>query len=124
MEPTIDTGDLIFIKSQAEYTNDDVITFTDTKNRTITHRIIAVNNGANGKTFTTKGDNNDTQDPDPVPVASVLGKWHFTIPKIGYFLVAIQKPAGVVLFFGVLITLLLLEMTIFKSTRTTTVQET
>lgn len=51
----------------------------------ITHRIIAINNGSNGKrTFVFKGDNNSVRDPSDILAAQVRGKVWYAIPYIGY----------------------------------------
>ncbi|CAN5326013.1 hypothetical protein BH09ACT1_BH09ACT1_19860 [soil metagenome] len=51
----------------------------------ITHRIIAINNGSDGKrTFVFKGDNNSVRDPSDILAAQVRGKVWYAIPYIGY----------------------------------------
>jgi signal peptidase len=99
MEPTIMTGDVIFIKPQAAYTVTDIVTFTDSQNHTITHRIIAQNDVS--KTFTTKGDNNKTEDLEPISASQIIGKHILHLPKVGYILVYAQRPSSVFLLIAV-----------------------
>ena len=105
MEPTIMTGDVIFIKPQTAYSVTDIVTFKDSENRTITHRIIAQNE--TDKTFTTKGDNNKTEDPEPITVSQIIGKHLLHLPKVGYVLVYAQRPTSVFLLIAIPIVMLL-----------------
>ena len=89
MENTIMAGDVVI-----DYKNDnniyevgDIITFYSNKGSgqlTVTHRIIDVKI-ENGKYYyTTKGDNNNTADTNPVFQDDVIGKVIFVIPKVGF----------------------------------------
>lgn len=102
MEPTIMTGDIIFITAQKRYAKNDIITFIDKEKRTVTHRVIE----QAGNIFTTKGDNNQTPDPEQISNSAIVGKYTARIPTAGYILVAAQKPFG--LFLLVAIPLILL----------------
>ncbi len=101
MEPTIMTGDVIFIKPQEKYALQDIITFTNDENQTITHRIIASNVSTDKTTFTTQGDNNTTEDPKQVATQQILGKFQAKIPKAGYVLVNAQKPTNLFLLIAI-----------------------
>ncbi len=101
MEPTFQTGSIIAIKpaeSSSKYDKGDVITFRDKDDKIITHRIIEVEQ-VNGKMmYTTKGDNNDGADLDPVLSQNVIGKYtEFTIPYVGYLLNYANSKAGAAL---------------------------
>lgn len=97
MEPTIMTGDLIFVRRNRGFANKDIITFHDPQGHTITHRIIKTEKQPNGTMeFITKGDNNEDEDQYTTPPKSVLGVHWFTIPKLGYILVYTRSFLGIV----------------------------
>ena len=94
MEPTIDTGDMIFL-SEAEATSlevGDIITFErpDKPGTMVTHRIAEVISGDEGPVFHTKGDANSDVDSWEVPASGTGWKYTFRIPKIGYVLGYLQ----------------------------------
>ena len=103
MAPAIKTGALTVVKPLARYAVGDVIMFgkgTKTEVPT-THRIIAdeVRNGV--FYYTTKGDANEDQEPQPVSQREVKGKVLFSIPYLGYLLDFAKKPLGFILLVGV-----------------------
>ena len=91
MEPSVKTGSLALTQNKNEYFEGEIVTFipnSETKmseNRaSIMHRIVAETK-ENGKTyFTTKGDANQGNDPEPVTKNQILGKVLITIPYAGY----------------------------------------
>ena len=99
MEPSIMTGSLAFVDTNdTMVTTGDVVAFTIDKSEadasynsdstTVTHRIVAVNSDG---TFTTKGDNNDTEDTKHITQAQIIGKYCFNIPQLGYVVTQINK---------------------------------
>jgi signal peptidase I len=88
MSPTFDTGSLIFLKKvdAAALERGDVITFErpDRPGTLITHRIVAVESGASGMVFETKGDANAQPDSWRVPASGDGWKYAFHVPTIGY----------------------------------------
>lgn len=86
MEPSIMVGDLILVKKQAAYFQNEAITFQNQNQRITTHRILEIKNGI----FQTKGDANRVEDNDAISQGQILGKVSLVIPKIG-FLVAFAK---------------------------------
>ncbi|OGJ15749.1 MAG: signal peptidase I [Candidatus Pacebacteria bacterium RIFCSPHIGHO2_01_FULL_46_16] len=97
MEPTIMTGDLIFIRRNTGFGIKDVITYRDPTQHTVTHRIVKTQLQPNGSLdFVTKGDNNEDEDQYTTQLSSVLGVHWFTIPKIGYGLVYLRSFMGIV----------------------------
>lgn len=92
MEPTIETGALVFIDKNAEPASlqeGDVIAFevAGDSGAVCTHRIVEVNDD---QTFTTKGDNNDAVDANAVPYSKVLGKTaDISIPVLGEIMLKI-----------------------------------
>lgn len=98
----IEVGDLIIVKSAD--TNDikvgDIISFMENSS-VVTHRVIGINE-ANGRSFVTKGDANNSPDVgDPVPSEKVVGVFRSRIPALGDFIYFLQKPLGMAIFIGV-----------------------
>ncbi|MBY7144126.1 signal peptidase I [Virgibacillus sp. NKC19-3] len=99
MEPGIQTGSMIAVRSvddeRTDFKSGDVITFIEEDNTLITHRIVEVTTTNNGVLYTTKGDNNNAVDANPVLADNVVGVYNgFTIPYIGYFINFAQSPEG------------------------------
>lgn len=106
MEPTIQTGSVIAVKPTTDpggYEAGDVITFHTSAdpNTFITHRIIEVDGASKtGVQYVTKGDNNDAQDPAPVPAERVIAHYaDFTVPWVGYIAEFSKSRFGIVLLF-------------------------
>jgi signal peptidase len=109
MEPSIMTGDMIVIKKESTYQKNDVITFKDFNDRTVTHRIIEAkaesatssevrgSNNQNSQIFVTKGDANQATDTGTLPQERVIGKVVQVIPKFGYVVQFIKSPWGFIL---------------------------
>ncbi|GGF65297.1 S26 family signal peptidase [Paenibacillus albidus] len=103
MEPGIHTGSIIALKPGGDmnrFRKGDVITFLNADNMLITHRVTEANlNSAIGETlYTTKGDNNDAMDADPVSSTNVVGEYTgFTVPYVGYSMNFAVSKAGSVL---------------------------
>ena len=93
MEPSIMTGDIIVINRQKQYFNNDVITFKDSQERVITHRIVDINQDK----ISTKGDANRTSDPETINQNMVLGKVIVVISKLGYVVSFTKTLPGVIL---------------------------
>lgn len=111
----IKSGDLIIIKTaKAEDIKiGDVISFFDPKSgnsAVVTHRVIALEyNEATGKlvNFRTRGDNNNSADPDPVPVENLVGRWTGkTFGALGNIAIFLQTTPGLILCIAVPIVLL------------------
>jgi len=65
----------------------DVITYQleSGRSQVVTHRIVNVGTNVVGeRSFTTKGDNNDVADADPVRPVQIRGKLLYSVPKLGY----------------------------------------
>lgn len=99
MEPTFMTGSIIAIKPVEDPTTlkkDDVITFTESKDKLVTHRIIEVIKTGENTMYRTQGDNNKDPDTNPVLAENVIGVYSdFTIPYAGYLNNFIQSKNGV-----------------------------
>jgi signal peptidase len=75
MEPAIKKGDLIIIKKKPSYSKGDIISFKNNADpNIITHRIVKIKMLNGRYYFTTKGDNNEFDDPYPVSEKEILGK--------------------------------------------------
>ena len=101
-EDHIEVGDLIFTvkPNTAELKKGDIISYMD-GNIAVTHRIINITIDASGKrSFITKGDANNTEDP-AVNEAAVFGLYRGRIPRLGDFAMFLQKPLGMAVFIGI-----------------------
>ncbi|WP_299094230.1 signal peptidase I SipW [uncultured Metabacillus sp.] len=104
MEPGIQTGSVIAVKllgeeERTQLQKGDVITFKEDENMLITHRVIDVQSTNSGVQYTTKGDNNNTPDSNPVLAENVVAEYHgFTIPYAGYLINFSQSPNGSIFF--------------------------
>ncbi|OMF93467.1 signal peptidase I [Paenibacillus sp. FSL R7-0273] len=106
MEPGIKTGAIIAVnpvKDEAQQTAfqpGDVITYTavDGSGSLITHRIVSVSGTGAGLAYITKGDNNDAQDPSPIPAGNVVASYaDFTVPLIGFLMNWVKSTAGIII---------------------------
>lgn len=95
MEPAIETGSIVYIDGKAaECQIGDIITYrlmTDRdRNTLVTHRIIGQRDGA----YVTKGDANDTADTNLVSQEQIIGRFRFSIPRLGYLQSKITPKVG------------------------------
>ncbi len=99
MVPTIQVGDLIFvdITKDKEPTSGQIVTFKDAEGQTVTHRVIKTFPKDGQVFFTTKGDNNNAPDPEPLTKEQIIGFYKARLPFFVYFLVYLRKPAGLLL---------------------------
>jgi signal peptidase I len=90
MEPTFKTGSIIAIKPVVDPNHlekDDVITFMESEEKLVTHRIIEVIHNGENTMYKTKGDHNEDPDNHPVLASNVVGQYTgVTIPYAGYFI--------------------------------------
>lgn len=88
MEPTIQTGSIIAVKQvedMAKLKKGDVITFVTEDRVNVTHRIVDIIKNGELVSYRTKGDNNNSNDPNSVLADNVIAKYSgFTIPYLGY----------------------------------------
>lgn len=99
MEPAFGPGSLLAVTTvkPAALKIDDVIVFTDPGNpaQLDVSRIAAVN-GAEGLTFTIRGDASGEGGDAPIPGESIIGKAEFTIPYAGYILGFARTRSGLI----------------------------
>lgn len=98
MEPTIMTGDAIFVKevSQNEIKVNDIISFNQGGVIT-THRIIDIVEDKGVKIYTTKGDNNNAEDKEKVTYEQIEGKYQFKINGFGKIVEILQSKVTLIL---------------------------
>lgn len=108
MTGAIEEGDAIIIKKSDSYAVGDVITyFPADENFSVTHRIVRME----GDKFYTKGDANQSEDPDPVLIEQIAGKVAVKLDKVGYFIEWLKSPIGII-FAATFIVLLILIIVI------------
>lgn len=101
MEPELSLGDVIVSDKVDASTikKGDIITYQGIEgtyaNKTITHRVIEVDNTEQGLFFVTKGDANPETDPI-VSAGQVYGKMEFKVPIIGTLYSFFMTPYGLV----------------------------
>jgi len=88
MEPEFLTGAIIAVKPGGDMTRfkeGDVITFMESQEKLITHRVVEVVKSGEHVMYKTKGDNNDAPDSELVLSENVVAEYTgFTIPYAGY----------------------------------------
>lgn len=92
MVPAINVLDVVVtmrVNSTEDLEKGDIITFNSTDYRysgvLVTHRIVDIEKTTSGEyLYTTKGDNNNTQDSSRISFDEIYGRVLFRIPKIGY----------------------------------------
>lgn len=91
MEPSIQKGALVLVQpvSPAQVEVGDVITFQQ-YDQTTTHRVVAVANTTQGRSFTTKGDANSVADPEAKTFPGAVGVVRATVPLAGYLTASVQ----------------------------------
>ena len=107
MEPAYHVGSILYYKSAPfdQIAEGDVITFHTGENSLVTHRVAEKQEIS--RAFVTKGDANNTADPNPVSYDAVAGKaLRFSIPYAGYFVTAGKKPIAI----GIMAVILILGM--------------
>lgn len=101
MEPTIQVGDLIFIRSAdpAALQEGDVICYLSS-GKAITHRIVGVAQGEDGRPrYVTQGDANNAADRLAVSTDQVQGVWKGArVPGLGSAILFMQTTTGMILF--------------------------
>jgi signal peptidase len=102
MEPEIQTGSIIAVQTVEDgsgFAEGDVITFMESQDKLITHRVVEVNESSDGIIYTTKGDNNNAPDSSPVLAENVVAGYSgFTVPYAGYIINFAQTPNGALAF--------------------------
>lgn len=107
MSPRLNVNDIIVVKKG--YKNDNykignIITFRNSKDEVITHRIDKIANIGGERAYITKGDNNEIEDSELVEYDKIIGKVIYVMPRFGNFVSILKNKV----FFGTCIALLVL----------------
>ena len=105
MESEVYKGDLVIVKNTKADSLEvnDIIAFRDKDNYVVTHRIIKIVEEDGKKVFTTKGDNNNTEDSDKVTEEQIEGKYVKKISGFGNVLLTMKKPLTLFIVLGVIV---------------------
>jgi signal peptidase I len=82
MEPTINTGDLFWVRPLIGEIRPGMVVTYRMDGRIITHRVVATEGGA----LVTQGDNNWAADPWKVPLSAVIGTPALRLPYLGWLI--------------------------------------
>lgn len=102
MEPELSADDLVVVHRSDVYSVGDIVVFQH-ENELIIHRIIE----ADGETFITQGDANNTEDP-PINEKDIKGRLVFSVPYLGAVINAVRTPLGTIIILA--LAFLLLEL--------------
>ncbi len=104
MEPTIKKGDAIFIKEvpEEEIKTNDIISFTQGETN-VTHRIVEITQENGIKKYTTKGDNNNTEDKEKISYQNIEGKYQFKINQFGIVIGILKSKITLILLIAMII---------------------
>jgi signal peptidase I len=90
MQPKFHKGDLALVRPQDHYQVGDVVAFhSATLGAVVLHRLIKLHEDG---TFTTRGDNNNFDDPDRTPPTAIIGKLWIRIGHGGVALRWLGRP--------------------------------
>ncbi len=93
MAPHIQRGDLVILRNveASEVSVGDVVQYS-TGEVSILHRVVEERQSpSGGPLFITRGDANNIADPQPVEPGQLLGKEVFTVPKIGWVGILVNR---------------------------------
>ena len=106
MEPEYSIGDMIIIKEtpKEKIKAGDVINYiSENKADTITHRVIEVEEKQGQTYYKTKGDNNNSEDPEPINYNQVQGVLVFKISKLGKVITKLLTGTGITILFAFIV---------------------
>ena len=106
MEPTYQTGSLIYVKKVDPFTLEpgQVITYMINEDTVVTHRMVGIVPDEEDPSvirFRTKGDANDAEDSTLVHYKNVIGSPVFTVPYLGYVSDYLTNPPG--MYIGIMV---------------------
>ena len=98
MEKKINVNDLIVIQkcTEEKMQKGDIITYKKQDGTIVTHRIIKITKENGHNIYTTKGDNNETEDSEKIKHEQVQGKYLFKIKGAGKFAQKLQENNGLI----------------------------
>ncbi len=106
MEPNYNIGDIIIIKetSKEKIKVGDVINYiSENGANTVTHRVIEIIKKDGETYYKTKGDNNNSEDPELVSFKKVQGILVLKISKLGTIITNVLTGTGITILFALII---------------------
>lgn len=103
MANTINIGDVVIVKINSEYKENDIVVYESNTNY-ITHRIIKINQEG----IVTKGDNNNTED-EIITKEQILGKVIAIIPNVGLIKKIILEPPIILALISIVVICIILS---------------
>lgn len=102
MYPEIESGDLIIcntVEAQDIQVNDVISFFDPAGNGTsiVTHRVVEIFEENGEIFFRTRGDNNNTDDKEPVPAENLVGIYRMRIAGAGNVAMFMQSTTGLII---------------------------
>ncbi len=108
MEPTLNVGDIVFVKETTDIKEQDIISFKE-QNAIITHRVVGIKRENDKDYYITKGDANSGNDTELVSIEDVEGKYSFKILWVGNVILFLQKPVVLIILFLILLVVFVIE---------------
>ena len=113
MSPALGIGSLTFVRPTApgNIKEGDIITYRGLgeEAQLVSHRVVKINNVDGDISFTTKGDANEAQDPNPVTASHLVGRVALAIPYLGYLLHYVKTKQAIMPVILLSVVLLLLS---------------
>ena len=101
MSPTFEAGSLAFLEpvGAEEIARGDIITYSSSSagDGLTTHRVMEVHNLDGQLSFTTRGDANEVDDPEPVLAQNLVGRVVHALPYAGFLMNFSQTKRGMIL---------------------------
>ena len=98
MQPLLHEGDLVVVRSGADYTVGDVVAYHNADlGQVVLHRIVAMD----GDRYVCKGDHNDWLDGYEPTSSELIGEMSMRIPGMGSRLEVARSPVGMAALAGV-----------------------
>lgn len=114
MEPTIHTGSLAIVDTNANYQEvevEDIIAF-QMGDTLVTHRVVNKDNEG----LTTKGDANEDTDAGIVTYSNFKGETKFSVPYAGYLIQWVQTTQGKIVMITLLGVIIMLRLIFYFQT--------
>ena len=108
MEPTLNIGDIVFVKETTDIKEQDIVSFK-VNNAVVTHRIIEIKKEDEKTFYITKGDANSSNDTELLSIENVEGKYSFKISFLGNLILFFQKPIGIFGLFSIFAIVLIIS---------------
>ncbi len=105
MSPAIEAGDLVVLGPYSFWDSKvrvgDIIAFEAGVSRNgeaTLHRVVEIREAHGQEVYVTKGDANDSPDPQTVARHQIVGLYRFHIPAYGHIVLAAKAPLGLIAF--------------------------